>query len=159
MLANGLVRRHTGNGASATVGGLVKLRPGITHVIHGNVRRRILVSRLRIKSLIIIHPNRRVPISKVLTRKRSFMSRDVVDNRPVPIRGGRKSGILTKAVGRQNSFVVGTSRMKDRAMLTHVVHVMRRTRKDGTPMRHVISHMAKVFIPIILNVTVLAFIL
>lgn len=159
ILAKGLVRRHTGKGASGTVHGLVKVRPGMTHMLHGKIRRRVLVSRLRMKSLMIIHPKRRVPISNRLSRNSSCISRDVVDNRPVPIRGGGNSGMLTKAVGRHNSFVVDTARINDRAILTHVVRVIRRTRKDGTPIRHVISHVAKVFIPIILKVTVLAFVL
>lgn len=159
MLINGLVRRGTGKGASATVHGLVKLRPQATHIIGSNERRSVLVTRLRINSGIDIHPNRRVPISKIVIKKGAFVSRDVVDNRPVPMRGGRNSGILTNAVGRGNTFAVATRGIKGGAILTRVVHVIRRTRKSGTPIRHVISGIATIFIPIILTITIFAFLI
>lgn len=166
VLLNHLLRRGTGKGASATVGGLVKLRPGAIAVVisrkrtipRSSFRHIVPVRRVHPKSVILIGPKRQVTISNVIARNDSCMSRDVLDNRPMTMSGRGSTGIFTNAVGRGKDFHFQTRGVNASALLTGVVRVIRSTRKDGTPIRRLISGVTKVFIPAVVNVTILTFV-
>lgn len=135
-------RTGTGKHASRTVRRLIKVRTGATHVRRGKRVIRIPVTRMAARAVIRVHPNRHIPISNRMIRNRDCVSRSVVANRSIPIGGRINSRIMKKAVGRGKALGFQTATVNSSSMLTRVVHVIRRTRKSGLPVRTLISGIA-----------------
>lgn len=152
----GVLRTQSGKGAASTLGNLVGLTPGATIIIQGKRRTAIPVRRIQGNSIFIMHPNRGVPISKIILRKGDTIGRTTLAKRDVPISGGPKSTISTTAMGRSKFVQYRTAQMNRSAALSRVVGVIDSTTTAGTPVTGVTSEISKIFIPTIVDVTIIA---
>lgn len=152
----GVLRSRTGKGAASTLGDLVQLTPGATAMIQSKGRIAISVARIQRKSAFIIHPNRGVPISKVILRKDDTIGRTTLAKRDVPMSGRGNSSIDTTAAGRSKFLHYRTAHINRSAALSRVVGVMSSTTTAGTPVTGVTSGMSNVFMPAIVAVTMVA---
>ncbi len=156
MVLNGFFREHDGTGATGTLRGLVRLSPSATILLGSNGRCRVPATRVGIKSVLVVGSNTGVPLSTVIASNVDSIGRTVLANRDLPVSGGVNSGICNNDLGLSNILCTGIARANRSAALSGVVGFMRRTRSGGTPVSGATSGITNIFMPTMVNVTLMS---
>lgn len=108
-----------------------------------------------INSIVIIGPNRGIPLSKVIASKDTCLSATTLANRAGPSFIGRNSGILDNAVYGGDALRIEIRERCNRSAITGVLRVIRGTDRGGTPTRGFVARFSGVCAPLIIFKTLL----
>lgn len=150
---NRFFRSLTIGHSEGSVSSLVSVHPSSTAMEEG--KRLVAVSPrgISVNRVVVMGPNRGVPLSNIMLSKSSVLSAETLAKRSIPedIRG--KSRTLSNYVGRANILVVGAAGTFNRSATSGVVSLIRGTSDQGTPARGFVAAFTHCCAPIIMVLT------
>lgn len=139
--------------SEGSVSSLVSVYPSSTAIGQGNMLRIISPRDITINRVVIMGPNRGVPLSNVIISNRSVLSAGTLANRSIPEDVHGNSRTLSNYVGRDNLLALGIAGDFKRSAMSGVASLIRGTSTEGTPARGFVAAFTQCCAPIIIKVT------
>ena len=159
LLGRLLEERAKGNTASA-LRKLMGLQPGTATVIDDRGRQHeVPLDRIRTGSSVVVKPGGRIAVDGTITEGSSYVDESMLSGEPVPVRKVPGERVFAGTINQKGSFVFRAEKVGTETMLAHIVRLVQQAQGSKAPVQKLVDRIAAVFVPVIIAVAVLSFIL
>ena len=159
LLGRLLEERAKGNTASA-LRKLMGLQPGTATVIDDRgMQHEVPLDRVRTGSSVVVKPGGRIAVDGTITEGGSYVDESMLSGEPVPVRKVPGERVFAGTINQKGSFVFRAEKVGTETMLAHIVRLVQQAQGSKAPVQKLVDRIAAVFVPVIIAVAVLSFLL
>ncbi|WP_295960590.1 heavy metal translocating P-type ATPase [uncultured Alistipes sp.] len=159
LLGRLLEERAKGNTASA-LRKLMGLQPGTATVIDDRgMQHEVPLDRVRTGSSVVVKPGGRIAVDGTITEGSSYVDESMLSGEPVPVRKVPGERVFAGTINQKGSFVFRAEKVGTETMLAHIVRLVQQAQGSKAPVQKLVDRISAVFVPVIIAVAVLSFIL
>ncbi|NLM05971.1 MAG: cadmium-translocating P-type ATPase [Tissierellia bacterium] len=148
-------KRRTGT----AIEDLVNLRPGSAICIRDGKEIEVPTEHIRLGEIILIKPGERIPVDGVLVDGSSSIDESALTGESMPVEKGVGDKILSASVNKTGSFTMEATKVGTDTTLSKIIELVENTAAGKAPIARLADRVAGVFVPIVLGISLLTFIL
>ncbi len=128
-----------------------KVMPGGDHVIP--------LDQVRVGDSLRVVPGDKVPVDGIVTEGRSHVEESMITGEPIPVEKSMGDPVTGGTVNGTGSFVMQAQRVGSDTLLGQIVNMVAQAQRSRAPIQGLADKVAAIFVPTVLAVSVLSFIL
>jgi len=148
-------RRRTGNAIKA----LMDLAPPTAHRVTQGGDDVVPLDQVKIGDWLRVVPGDKVPVDGEVVEGRSNVEESMVTGEPIPVEKGSGDKVTGGTVNGSGSFVFRAERVGDDTLLGQIVKMVSESQRSRAPIQGLADKVAAYFVPAVLTVSVLTFVL
>jgi len=150
-------------GARAKTAGAIRellhLAPQVAHLIaHTGQEKDVPLTAVQQGDLLRVRPGERVPADGILREGASAVDESMLTGEPMPVEKSAGDGVTGGTLNASGSFVMEARRVGSETMLAQIVKLVNEAQRSRAPMQKLADRAAGVFVPVVVAVSVLTFI-
>lgn len=120
---------------------------------------RIFISDVKIGDTILIRPGEKIPVDGIVSSGNSFVDESMMTGEPVPV--SKKSGdnVFSGTLNQKGSLKVVAQKSAGTTVLDQIIDAVKKAQSSKAPVQRIVDKIAGVFVPIVIIIAVLSFIL
>jgi Cu+-exporting ATPase len=158
LLGQVLELRARGRTGSA-IRALLDLAPPTARIVSGGGDEVIPLDQVKTGDRLRVVPGEKVPVDGVVDEGRSNVDESMITGEPVPVEKAKGDRVTGGTVNGSGSFVMTAERVGDDTMLGQIVKMVAEAQRSRAPIQGLADKVAGVFVPAVLIVSVLTFVL
>lgn len=159
VLLGKLMEGKAGNGTSAALRELMHLQPDTAFLISEEGEKEVPVSQLRQGDRVSVHPGSQLPVDGVVLSGESYVDESMITGEPVPVLKRKESRVVAGTINQKGSLEVEITGAGQNTVLAGIVRMVREAQGSKAPAQRIADKVAAVFVPVILLLSVLTFVL
>lgn len=148
-------RSRTGSAIKA----LLNLAPPTARVIAPGGDNVVPLDQVKVGDLLRVVPGDKVPVDGVLVEGHSSVEESMITGEPLPVEKSTGDSVTAGTVNGSGSFVMRAERVGDDTLLGQIVNMVAEAQRSRAPIQGLADRVAGIFVPAVLVVSVLTFIL
>lgn len=144
---------------SATIKKLMKLRPRTATVVRDGERVEVPVDEVHVGEILVARPGERLAVDGVVTAGGSYVDESMVSGEPVPVFKGPGDKVIAGTLNTNSVLLYRAERVGGATLLAQIVQLVEKTQASRPPVQRLADRVVGVFIPIVLTVALLSFVL
>jgi Cu+-exporting ATPase len=148
-------RSRTGSAIRA----LLDLAPPVALKITPGGDEEIPLESVQAGDLLRVRPGEKIPVDGVVTEGASSVDESMLTGEPVPVEKTVNSKVSGGTLNATGSFVMKAERVGDETLLSQIVSMVSEAQRSRAPIQGLADKVAAVFVPIVLAIAVLTFVL
>ena len=109
--------------------------------------------------IVIVRPGDSIPVDGTVTQGSSYVDESMLTGEPVPVSKTEGSRVYAGTVNSNGSFYVKASGIGSDTVLSGIISLVRDAQGSRAPVQDLVDRVAAVFVPVIIGLSVLTFIL
>jgi Cu2+-exporting ATPase len=160
LLGRLLEEKAKGNTSSA-IKKLMGLRPETVTVVDNRSggHKTVPVNRVRKGDILLVRPGEQIAVDGTVLDGSSYVDESMLSGEPVPVLKEKNAGVFAGTVNRKGSFRFRAEKVGEDTMLARIIHMVQDARGSKAPVQKMADRIASVFVPAIMGVAVLSFVL
>lgn len=159
LLGRLLEERAKGNTASA-IRKLMGLQPATATLVDAAGRQReVPLAEVRIGDKVLVKPGGRIAVDGTVAEGSSYVDESMLSGEPLPVGKSAGDKVYAGTINRRGSFLFRAEKVGSQTMLAHIVRMVQEAQGSKAPVQKAVDRIAAVFVPAIIAVAVLSFIL
>lgn len=159
LLGRLLEERAKGN-TSAAIRKLMGLQPKtVTLVAEGGELKQISAEQVRIGDRLAVRPGERIPVDGTVYEGNSYVDESMLTGEPVAVLKGQGAKVFAGTINQKGSFRFTADKVGTETMLSHIIRMVQDAQGSKAPVQKLVDRIAAIFVPVIMSVAVLSFIL
>ncbi|HEX9727435.1 MAG TPA: heavy metal translocating P-type ATPase [Gemmatimonadales bacterium] len=138
---------------------LLALRPKFAIVQRGGVDQEIPVEEVALGDRVIVRPGETIPVDGTIIDGASAVDESMLTGEPMPVDKQAGDQVVGGTVNRSGSFVFEARAVGRETALAQIVRLVEEAQGGKAPVQALADRVAGVFVPVVLAVAVLAFVL
>jgi Cu+-exporting ATPase len=138
--------------------GLVRLRPRRCWRLRNGQEELVRTSELQVGDQIVVKPGGRVPADGVVLDGRSAVDVSALTGESLPVDRGPGDEVLAGALNQFGALTIEARRVAEQTVVGRVVELTSRALKDKAPLERTADRMARYFLPAVLCLALLTFV-
>lgn len=159
VLLGKLMEGRANNGTSKALKDLMRLQPDTAFLIDGAGEREVPVDQLRQGQRVSVHPGAQVPVDGVVRGGSSYVNESMITGEPVAVLKQKGSKVVAGTINQKGNLEVEISGVGQGTVLAGIVRMVRQAQGSKAPVQRLADKVAAVFVPVILCLSVLTFVL
>lgn len=159
VLLGKLMEGRAKNGTSKALKDLMRLQPDTAFLIDGAGEREVPVDQLRQGQRVSVHPGAQVPVDGVVRGGSSYVNESMITGEPVAVLKQKGSKVVAGTINQKGNLEVEISGVGQGTVLAGIVRMVRQAQGSKAPVQRLADKVAAVFVPVILCLSVLTFVL
>ncbi len=148
-------RRQTGSAIRA----LLSLAPPTARVVRDGVERQIAMELVRKGDLLKVVPGDKIPVDGEIVEGRSHVDESMVTGEPIPVGKSAGDKVIGGTVNQTGAFQMRATRVGQETLLAQIVQMVVEAQRSRAPIQRVADSVAGLFVPAVVAVAILTFIL
>lgn len=116
------------------------------------------LDQIKVGDLLRVRPGEKVPLDGLVTEGRSAVDESMVTGESMPVKKEQDSNVIGGTMNQTGSFIMKTEHVGKDTMLSQIVHMVAEAQRSRAPIQRLADVVASWFVPIVILVAVLAFI-
>lgn len=159
LLGRLLEERAKGN-TSEAIRKLMGLQPKtVTRIAPSGREEVVRIEQVRPGDLILVKPGERVAIDGTVTDGSSYVDESMLSGEPVPVAKQKDAKVYAGTINQKGSFRFRAEKVGTDTLLARIIHLVQDAQGSKAPVQQLVDRIAAVFVPIIIGIAILAFIL
>lgn len=159
LLGRLLEERAKGSTTSA-IRKLMGLQPRtVTLVAPDGSHRQTGIVEVRAGDILLVKPGERIPVDGSVTGGSSYVDESMLTGEPVAVRKGEGDGVFAGTINRNGSFTFRAEKVGGDTLLAQIIRMVQDAQGSKAPVQKLVDRIASVFVPTIMGIALLAFIL
>lgn len=158
LLGRLMESRAKGN-TTAAIRKLMGLQPKMVLVEGADgVRSEIAIEKLSVGEMVIVRPGERIAVDGTVADGMSYVDESMLSGEPVPV--GKKPGdkVFAGTVNGTGSFRYRADKIGGDTLLSKIIRMVQDAQGSKAPVQQLVDKIAAVFVPVIMSVAALAFV-
>lgn len=148
-------REQTGSAIRA----LLKLAPESAHrVLEDGGEEEVLLEEVHPGDLLRVRPGEKIPVDGEVSEGHSYVDESMITGEPMPVSKEIGAKVIGATINQTGSFVMKALYIGSDTMLSRIVHMVSDAQRSRAPIQRLADTVAGWFVPIVLMIAVLAFI-
>lgn len=143
--------------AGAAIRGLVELAPKKARVMRGEQEIEVDADEVGVGDLVVVRPGERFPTDGVVTRGASSVDESMLTGESMPVDKTEGDSVYGGTVNAEGRLVVEATRVGAQTAVARVIRLVREAQGTKPPIQRIADRVAAIFVPIVLVVAVLTF--
>lgn len=159
LLGRLLEERAKGSTTSA-IRKLMGLQPRtVTLVAPDGNHRQTGIAEVRAGDILLVKPGERIPVDGSVTGGSSYVDESMLTGEPVAVRKGEGDGVFAGTINQKGSFTFRAEKVGGNTLLAQIIRMVQDAQGSKAPVQKLVDRIASVFVPTIMGIALLAFIL
>ena len=156
LLGRLLEEKAKGN-ASTAIKKLMGLQPKTVTVV-GNEERIVPIEQIRPGDIILVKPGERIAVDGIVTEGSSYVDESMLSGEPVAVSKQKDAKVFAGTINQKGSFRFRAEKVGTDTLLAKIIHMVQDAQGSKAPVQQLVDKIAGIFVPTIIGIAVLAFI-
>ncbi len=147
------------NSTASAIRGLMGLAPKTAHVVTAGSTDDVPIAALAIGDRIEVRPGERIPVDGTISEGEALVDQSMMTGEPLPVRGRSGDRVFAGMMVMEGTMRFRAEQVGGETMLAHIIGMVRQAQDSKAPVQRVADRMAAAFVPTVLALSLLTFIL
>lgn len=148
-------REQTGS----AIRSLLKLAPASAHrIIDGGKEEEVILNEVHQGDLLRVRPGEKIPVDGEVVEGSSHVDESMITGEPMPVAKEVGAKVIGATINQTGSFLMKALHIGSDSMLSRIVQMVSDAQRSRAPIQHLADTVAGWFVPIVLIISVLSFI-
>ncbi len=148
---------------SDSINDLIDLKP-TEATIEKTVNNKIIQEKVNINdvlkgSIVIVKPGEKIPVDGIIIEGKSHVDESLVTGESVPVQKDIGDQVIGGSINKDGSFKIQVTNTGDKTVLSQIIQMVQEAQNSTPPIQHLADKVIGVFIPAILIIAVISFII
>ena len=159
LLGRLLEERAKGN-TSQAIKKLMGLQPKtVIRLSPSGKEEEVRIEQIRLNDIIIVKPGERIAVDGVVTEGSSYVDESMLSGEPVPVAKHKDAKVYAGTINQKGSFRFRAEKVGTDTLLAKIIHLVQDAQGSKAPVQKLVDKVAAVFVPVIMGIALLSFIL
>lgn len=145
--------------AKNTINELLKLRPKTAHLVRNGQIEDIETKFLKLNDVIIVNPGETIPVDGLIIFGKSSVDESLISGESLPIYKEEDDHVIGGSINNDGTLKIKVNKDKKDNVLSRIISLVMEASNMNTKLTRKIDIIAKYFVPVILSISLLTFIL
>jgi P-type Cu+ transporter len=155
QLMEAAAHKKTGNAIKE----LMNLSPDEANLIVNGEEKRVLLSQVKIGDLLKVKPGEKIPVDGKITEGSSLVDESMITGEPVPVEKNIDDKVSSGTINGNKVFIMKAEKVGDETLLSQIIKMVNEASRSRAPIQKLTDKVSKVFVPVVILIAVLTFIL
>ena len=158
LLGRLLEERAKGN-TSQAIKKLMGLQPKTVTLVVNEALKEVPITQVRPGDIIQVKPGERIAVDGVVTDGSSYVDESMLSGEPVPVAKRKDAKVYAGTINQKGSFRFRADKVGTDTLLAKIIHLVQDAQGSKAPVQKLVDKVAAVFVPVIMGIALLSFIL
>jgi Cu2+-exporting ATPase len=159
LLGRLLEEKAKGNTSSA-IKKLMGLQPKIVTVMDGSGKQTVIsIDNIKVGDIIIVKPGEKIAVDGIVTDGSSFVDESMLSGEPTAVLKEKDTKVFAGTINQKGSFSFKAEKIGKDTMLSQIIQMVKDAQGSKAPVQKLTDKIASIFVPVIIGIAVLSFIL
>lgn len=155
QLMEAAAHKKTGNAIKE----LMNLSPDEANLMINSEEKKVPLSEVKIGDLLKVKPGEKIPVDGKITEGNSVVDESMITGEPIPIEKNLDDKVTSGTINGNQVFIMKAEKVGDETLLSKIIKMVNDASRSRAPIQKLTDKVAKVFVPVVILVAVLTFIL
>ncbi|KQT17953.1 ATPase P [Chryseobacterium sp. Leaf404] len=155
QLMEALAHKKTGN----SIKELMNLSPDEANLMINGEEKKVPLSEVKIGDLLKVKPGEKIPVDGKIIEGNSVIDESMITGEPIPVEKNVDSKVSAGTINGNQVFVMKAEKVGDETLLAKIIKMVNDASRSRAPIQKLTDKVAKVFVPVVILISVLTFIL
>ncbi|GEJ43773.1 heavy metal translocating P-type ATPase [Chryseobacterium sp. ON_d1] len=155
QLMEAAAHKKTGNAIKE----LINLSPDEANLMINGEEKRVLLSQVKIGDLLKVKPGEKIPVDGKITEGNSIVDESMITGEPVPVEKNTDDKVSSGTINGNRVFIMKAEKVGDETLLSQIIKMVNEASRSKAPIQKLTDKVSKVFVPVVILIAVLTFIL
>lgn len=155
QLMEAVAHKKTGNAIKE----LMNLSPNEANLMVNGEEKRVQLSEIKIGDLLKVKPGEKIPVDGKITEGNSVVDESMITGEPIPVEKNLDDQVTSGTINGNQVFIMKAEKIGDETLLSKIIKMVNDASRSRAPIQKLTDKIAKVFVPVVILVAVLTFVL
>ncbi|GAA4155926.1 hypothetical protein GCM10022217_14480 [Chryseobacterium ginsenosidimutans] len=155
QLMEAAAHKKTGN----AIRELMNLSPDEANLIINGEEKKVLLSQVKIGDLLRVKPGEKIPVDGKITEGNSIVDESMITGEPIPVEKNIDDKVTSGTINGNQVFIMKAEKVGDETLLSQIIKMVNEASRSKAPIQKLTDKVAKVFVPTVILIAVLTFVL
>ncbi len=155
QLMEAAAHKKTGN----AIRELMNLSPDEANLIINGEEKKVLLSQVKIGDLLKVKPGEKIPVDGKITEGNSYVDESMITGEPIPVEKSIDDKVSSGTINGNQVFIMKAEKVGDETLLSQIIKMVNEASRSKAPIQKLTDKVAKVFVPTVILIAILTFIL
>ncbi len=155
-----MLEERAKDGTNAAIAKLMGLQPQTVMRVDdkGNVQE-VDINRIVVGDKVVARPGERIAVDGVVESGQSYVDESMLSGEPMPVRKSKGDILYTGTLNGKGSLIYIAQKTGEATLLSRIIKVVQDAQGSKAPVQRLVDKVAAVFVPIVMSVAILAFVI
>ncbi|MGD9300508.1 MAG: heavy metal translocating P-type ATPase [Desulfobacterales bacterium] len=138
---------------------LIGLRPKTATILDNDVEKQIALTRVKVGDTIIVRPGERIPVDGLVLDGQSSVDESMLSGEPLPVDKQPGDPVVGGTINGQGLLRFSATRVGRETALAQIIRLVQEAQGSKAPIQALADRVAAVFVPAIIGIALLVFVL
>lgn len=159
VLLGQLMEARAHSRTSSAIKELMKLAPSEATLVTPEGDELISINDIKKDDLLRVKPGDKIPVDGIVNEGDSSVDESMITGEPMPVSKQEGDKVSSGTVNGNRSFVMKAERVGAETLLSQIINMVNEASRSRAPIQKLADHISMYFVPIVISVSVLTFIL
>lgn len=155
QLMEAAAHKKTGNAIKE----LMNLSPNEANLMVNGEEIKVPLSEVKIGDLLKVKPGEKIPVDGKIIEGNSVVDESMITGEPIPVEKSIDNKVTSGTINGNQVFIMKAEKVGDETLLAKIIKMVNEASRSRAPIQKLTDKVAKVFVPAVILVAVLTFIL
>ncbi len=155
QLMEALAHKKTGNAIKE----LMNLSPDEANLMVNNEEKKVPLTEVKIGDVLKVKPGEKIPVDGKIIEGNSVVDESMITGEPIPVEKNIDDQVTSGTINGNQVFLMKAEKVGDETLLSKIIKMVNDASRSRAPIQKLTDKVAKVFVPTVILVAVLTFIL
>lgn len=155
QLMEAAAHKKTGNAIKE----LMNLSPDEANLMVNGEEKKVLLSQVKIGDLLKVKPGEKIPVDGKIIEGNSIVDESMITGEPVPVEKNVDDKVSSGTINGNQVFIMKAEKVGDETLLSQIIKMVNEASRSKAPIQKLTDKVSKVFVPVVILIAVLTFIL
>ncbi len=158
VLLGQLLEARAHSQTSGAIKELLKLVPSTATLLVNGEEKVIAIDKIQQGDLLRVKPGDKIPVDGTINQGESSIDESMITGEPIPVDKKQGDKVSSGTINGTKSFVMEAQKVGSETLLSQIITMVNNASRSKAPMQKLADKISKYFVPIVLVVAVLTFI-
>lgn len=158
VLLGQLLEARAHSQTSGAIKELLKLVPSTATLLVNGEEKVIAIDKIQQGDLLRVKPGEKIPVDGNITKGESSIDESMITGEPIPIDKKEGDKVSSGTINGTKSFIMQAQKVGSETLLSQIITMVNNASRSKAPMQKLADKISKYFVPIVLVVAVLTFV-
>jgi len=158
VLLGQLLEARAHSQTSGAIKALLQLVPSTATLVENGNDKIIAIDKIEKGYLLRVKPGEKIPVDGMIVEGHSSIDESMITGEPIPVDKTVDDKVSSGTINGTKSFVMIAEKVGSETLLSQIIHMVNNASRSKAPIQKLADKIAKYFVPIVLFVSLLTFI-
>ena len=158
VLLGQLLEAKAHSRTSGAIKELLKLAPTEATLVVNGEEKIISIHSIEKGDIVRVKPGEKIPVDGIITEGSSTIDESMITGEPIPVDKNKDDAVSSGTINGTKSFLMVAEKVGSETLLAQIVQMVSDASRSRAPIQNVVDKVAKYFVPIVVLVSVITFI-